>query len=34
LIKGTKPEFKNKDGYINLDVAQIMDCEIIGIDLV
>jgi len=34
LIKGTKPEYKNKNGYINLDVAQIMDCEIIGIDLI
>jgi len=34
LIKGTKPEFRNKSGYINLDVAQIMDCEIIGIDLI
>jgi hypothetical protein len=34
LIKGTKPEFKNKDGYVNLDVEQIMDLEIIGIDLV
>ena len=34
LIKGIKPEFKNKNGYINLDVSQIMDCEIIGIDLI
>ncbi len=34
LIKGIKPEYKNKEGYVSLDVAQIMDCEIIGIDLV
>jgi len=34
LINGTKPEFKNKNGYVNLDVSQIMDHEIIGIDLV
>ena len=33
LINGTKPEFKNRDGYVNLDVSQIMDHEIIGIDL-
>ena len=33
LINGTKPEFKNKNGYLNLDVLQIMDHEIIGIDL-
>lgn len=32
LLNGTKPEFKNKNGYINLDVSQIKDCEIIGID--
>jgi len=34
LINGTVPEFKNKNGYLNLDVLQIMDHEIIGIDLV
>lgn len=34
LIKGIKPEFKNKNGYINLDVSQITDHEIIGIDLI
>jgi hypothetical protein len=33
LIKGTRPEFRNKDGYVNLDVTQITDHEIIGIDL-
>jgi hypothetical protein len=34
LINGTVPEFKNKNGYINLDVSQITDHEIIGIDLI
>ena len=34
LINGSIPEFKNKNGYINLDVAQIKDCEIVGIDLI
>jgi hypothetical protein len=34
LIKGTKPEYRNKNGYINLDVSQILDHEIIGIDLI
>jgi hypothetical protein len=34
LINGTIPEFKNKNGYINLDVSQITDHEIIGIDLI
>jgi hypothetical protein len=34
LIKGTKPEFRKIDGYINLDVSQITDHEIIGIDLI
>ncbi|HSO89284.1 MAG TPA: hypothetical protein VLQ91_22210, partial [Draconibacterium sp.] len=33
LISGKIPEFKNKSGYINLEVSQIMDHEIIGIDL-
>jgi hypothetical protein len=33
LIKGTKPEYKNKDGYVNVEVSKIMDCEIIGIVL-
>jgi len=33
LINGTKPEFKNKDGYVDVDVSQITDHEIIGIDL-
>ena len=33
LINGTIPGFKNKNGYINLDVSQITDHEIIGIDL-
>jgi len=34
LIKGIKPEFRNKNGYINLDVSQIKDHEIVGIDLI
>jgi len=34
LINGSIPEFKNKNGYINLDVSKIMDHEIIGIDLI
>ena len=34
LINVTEPEFKNKNGYVNLDVSQIMDHEIIGIDLI
>jgi hypothetical protein len=34
LIKNSLPEFKNKNGYIILDVSQIMDHEIIGIDLI
>jgi hypothetical protein len=34
LINGTVPEFKNNNGYINLDVSQITDHEIIGIDLI
>jgi hypothetical protein len=34
LISATKTEFRNKDGYINLDVSKIMDHEIIGIDLI
>lgn len=33
LIKGTEAAVKNKNGYINLEVSQIMDHEIIGIDL-
>ncbi len=33
LINGTVTEFKNKNGFINLDVTKIMDHEIIGIDL-
>jgi hypothetical protein len=34
LINGTKPEFKNRDGYVNLEITQITDHEIIGIDLI
>jgi hypothetical protein len=34
LINGKAAAIKNKNGYINLEVSQIMDHEIIGIDLV
>jgi len=34
LMSGTKPAFENKNGRIQLNVAKILDHEIVALDLV